>query len=202
MAPKKKPRKPAGAPTVSATKLLTNYQEQFAFEYIECGDRNKAYERAYPGAANMARRTIYQRSHETFHLPHVQARIKEIRDAVTKDPVDVLRRMVEKCDRIIETDIPDIFIANAGKLSLEEWQKLTKEERYCVKDYKRKKTETKDGYNEHIQVTLYSKLEAIDTKAKLLGMYKQNVNVSPNDRLAALLADIAKAGMPPPPGAR
>lgn len=195
MTTKKKTRKKSkGHPDMSALQPLTLMQEALCCEFIRCGSKTEAYKIAY--SRKETTRSVYTKAWELFQLPHIQARIKEIRDIVMEDPVDTLRVMVAKCDRMIDTDIPEIFIENAGKLTLVEWRKLTPAERYCVKEFTWK--ETKDGT--YIQVKLYSRIKAMDQKSKMLGMYKQTVTVSADDPLTALLADIAKAGMPDPPG--
>lgn len=64
-----------------ARRQLTQKQEAMCLKYIECGSQVEAYQAAYD-ASRMSRTTAKKRAHEAFQLPHVQARVAELRDQI------------------------------------------------------------------------------------------------------------------------
>lgn len=60
---------------------LTPKQEAFCQKYIETGNANEAYRQAY-NASGMKPATINRKAHEIVHMPHIAARVDELREAL------------------------------------------------------------------------------------------------------------------------
>lgn len=59
-------------------KKLTEKQEDFCAAYVETGVSAEAYRRAY-GKKDWKQNVLHRQAHRVLHLPHVQARIEELK---------------------------------------------------------------------------------------------------------------------------
>lgn len=66
-----------------ASRKLTQKQETRRALFIECGSQIKPY-RTADDAGRMDRNTGKKRARDAFQLPHIQARIAELRDALAE----------------------------------------------------------------------------------------------------------------------
>lgn len=66
-----------------AARALTPKQEDFCIKYVETGNASEAYRQAYD-AGGMKPATINRKAIEVTRLPHIMARVHELRGDVTK----------------------------------------------------------------------------------------------------------------------
>lgn len=101
---------------------LTVKQEKFCQAYIETGNANEAYRRAY-STARMKPTTVNKRAHELLRNRVVTGRLLQLREEVNEramiDATYVLRRMVE----IDEMDIADILTDEGNVKPILQWPK-------------------------------------------------------------------------------
>jgi phage terminase small subunit len=103
-------------------KQLTQKQENFALEYIECGNASEAYRRAY-NAENMKPESIHSKAYEVLQVGEVSVRILELQEAhreahrVTVD--SLCTELDEARELAIESTQPSAAIsATATKMKL------------------------------------------------------------------------------------
>lgn len=101
---------------------LTEKQEAFCRAFIETGEKSEAYRKAYD-AEKMSDQVLWNNAHKLGSLPHVIARIDELKAEREKrlniNADYVLRRLVE----IDQMDVLDILTDDGGMRPISEWPK-------------------------------------------------------------------------------
>ncbi|OGV36165.1 MAG: hypothetical protein A2020_12230 [Lentisphaerae bacterium GWF2_45_14] len=182
-------------------KSLTQKQRNFALRFLECGNAADAYRYAYSvNKSNNA--TIRRRAHDVLHTPLVaefidqNSRKAQMRTGITVDKV--------LCEyaKIAFTNLPGIVNFRKGTMSLKDFEKLTQEQRACIKKFK-VTTVMKLGEDrkpipvDKVEVELHDKIHALDSIAKHLGMFIDKTETQITDKTELEKAKALFATMTP-----
>jgi len=156
---------------------LTAKQEALCVAYVKGGakDKSAAYRDVYD-CSRMKPETVNHLAHREFDKPKIRARVEELMAPAIKKAEVTAERVIAEYAKLAFTDLPGIVTFDGTSMSVADFDKLTPEQRACIKKF-RVKTETKmqpDGEKvpvDVVEVELHSKQAALDSLAKHLGMF-------------------------------
>ena len=158
---------------------LTPKQEKFCNLYVELGNASEAYRRSY-SCKRMKDETINNKAYQLLQRGDIRARVKELqaelkaksdykKEDALKSLVDIANANVADFIQIAEDETTEV--EDGGKtinksttqvILIKSLDKLTPEQQKCIKSIQ----PTRGG---GLRLELYSRLDAIDRIAKMLG---------------------------------
>lgn len=156
---------------------LTPKQEAFAqaIAVQQRKDASAAYRSAYDWAG-MKPATVNRKAKELMDNGKIAARIAELSAPGVMKTEIAIERVLAEYAKIAFTDLPSIVTFDGRSMSIKDFDKLTPDQRACIKKFK-VRTEVKlmpDGEKvpvDVVEVELHSKQAALDSIAKHLGMF-------------------------------
>jgi len=156
---------------------LTPKQEAFAqaIAVQQRKDASAAYRSTYDWAG-MKPATVNRKAKELMDNGKIAARIAELSAPGVMKTEIAIERVLAEYAKIAFTDLPGIVAFDGCRLSIRDFDKLTPDQRACIKKFK-VRTEVKlmpDGEKvpvDVVEIELHSKQAALDSIAKHLGMF-------------------------------
>jgi phage terminase small subunit len=160
-------------PAAKASRPLTAKQEAFALAYIETGNASEAYRRAY-NAGQMSPAVINVKASEVLHNGTVAVRVTELRSRVIAAAEErtgvTVERVVQEYARIAFADMRRFASVDKDGVTLKDSEEWTDDDAAAVAELA--ESTSKDGGS--IRFKLHSKVAALDSLAKHLGMFKES----------------------------
>ena len=148
---------------------LTLYEERFALAYLACGNATQAARRA-----GIDTRTPQVAGCKLLHRPRVAAFIEAERAAsVERTRIDV-DRVKREFARIAFMDIADIIEWDEAGIALKPSADISPDDRAAIAQLKVKA----DEHGVKASVKLHSKQHALDSLARLMGLYGKKPSVT------------------------
>ena len=146
-------------------KKLTPKQKLFVREYIVDKNATQAAIRA-----GYSPKAAYAIGAENLRKPQIKEAIQKQMDKYAERAEVSAERVIEEYRRIAFSDIRDIMSGENRTVLLRKLSELSPEEAAVIQSI----SETKEG----IRVTLHSKLSALDSLAKHLGLFTKKIDLS------------------------
>jgi phage terminase small subunit len=178
---------------------LTTKQKKFADLYIETGDRQKSYLKAYPKAKPCSAAAAATRLLKNVKLKrYIDIRQEQIDSEVLKHQIFTKKQILQEETRIISANIKEIYDENGEIKELHDWPESI---RAAIKDFKfgsiRVGTDDHGNaiYKKYLkQLTFHDKGSALNRLEKCYGMHQENKQENKNDSgimlIKAILAKI------------
>ena len=162
---------------------LTPKQEAFALAYVETGNASEAYRRAYD-AENMKPAVIAVKASELLKNGKVAVKVAEVRQAAAERTNVTVDRVIREYARIAFADMRKYASVGPGGVRLVDSEDWTDDDAAAVAEVA--ESTSKDGGS--IRFKLHSKVSALDSIAKHLGMFVERSEVDVTMRVEALAA--------------
>lgn len=94
--------------------MLKPKQEQFCIEYVKCGNAATAYQAAYSQSNRLA---ATSRASKILQRPEIQARIKELNDAMTSEKILTAEEVQERLSAIAKGEVLETVVLPNGTLT-------------------------------------------------------------------------------------
>ena len=151
---------------------LTFKQQAFVQEFIL--DMSAA---AAARRAGYSERTARAVGHNLLVKPKIQAAIEQARAMVAKRNDLTVDRVVEEYKKLAFANVPDGVKVVNGWVYLTDTDQLTPDLQAAISEIQ----QTKDG----VRIKFYSKQAALDSLAKYMGMFTENLNLKVTEGHAA-----------------
>jgi len=148
--------------------LRPRYQ-RFAEEYWASGQALDAAAKAGFNSNGRCRNTQRQAAWRILHDPEVQTALATMSEAASEDLKKRRGRLIEELTNIAYADIRTAVDVNAGDVQIKDFKDIDTRAVQSVK-------KSKSG----LTITMYDKLKAIDTLARISGLEVQHVDVTSN----------------------
>ena len=156
----------------------TAKQEAFARQYLVARCKSAAYKYAYD-CENMIDNTIRKKALIVYNTPVVYNRIMELQEE-SNERIDItVDKIKQGYGKLAFTDLPGIVNLNKAVLTMSDFNNLTASQRFCIKKFK-VKTEMRlinevEMKCDFVEVELYDKKSALDSLAKINGMFIEKI---------------------------
>lgn len=138
---------------------LTVKQEKFCHKYLECGNASEAYRHAY-ACKKMTPNAIRVEACRLLSDPNVSLMIDKLRGKLEKTAELEMSDVVNMLSDVIMSDVTE-YVAPNGVVRVSDIRKMPIDKRRLIESIKAKR----DG----VEITLVSKMSAIDRLCKIMG---------------------------------
>ena len=164
---------------------LTINQEKFAQEVFKGGKQEEALVIAYPNCKKWQPESIRVKASRMMAKANISLRIAQLQAAAASRNEITVDRILKEYAKLAFTDLPGIVKFDGVKMMVEDFDKLTVNQRACIQSFK-VKTEKVLDYDEKgklqmtpvsvVEVKLYSKQAALDKLAEFMGIGKKTTD--------------------------
>ena len=154
---------------------LTLKQEKFVNKYLECGNASEALRYAYD-CSRMKEATINKRASELLKNGEITGRLEYLKAHLAEASGISALRIIREHEKIAFSDATRV---RDGWMSLKDFERLTPEERACIKSVETRTRRIAGGdgevmLDEQVKITTYDKQKSLDSITEMLG-YKAPV---------------------------
>lgn len=149
---------------------LTLKQEKFVNKYLECGNASEAFRYAYD-CSRMKDTTINKRASELLRNGAITGRLEYLKAHLAEASGISALRIIREHEKIAFSDATRV---RDGWMSLKDFERLTPEERACIKsvETKTRRLSSMEGglvLEEQVKITTYDKQKSLDSITEMLG---------------------------------
>lgn len=154
---------------------LTPKQEKFCNKYVECGNASEAYRVAYD-CSKMKDETVNKRASEMLNNGEITGRVNELQSEL-KNKSDITKEKV--LNEFASIAFSSIACIYSTWIELKELDKLTEDQKKCIKSISTKVLKKNIGTSEkpeivdveYVKVEFYDKIKALENIGKMIGYY-------------------------------
>lgn len=162
---------------------LTLKQEKFINKYLECGNASEAYRHAYD-CSRMKEATLNKRASELLKNGEIAGRLEYLKAHLAEASGISALRIIREHEKIAFSDATRV---RDGWMSLKDFERLTPDERACIKsvETKTRRLSSLEGgmvLEEQVKITTYDKQKSLDSITEMLG-YKAPVKTEQEVRV-------------------
>lgn len=150
----------------------------FAKEYVaNFSNGMVAYKKVYPKVKD---NTAMTNASKLLSNAKIKAWVDEEYSRIWKDKdTEIERSKTYKMIHALgESEISEVVDLETGTLKVKDFSEIPLKARQAIQSVKFKRTETRYGTNEELEVKMHSKQAALDLRAKIQGMIQDKVDIS------------------------
>jgi phage terminase small subunit len=184
------------------TKSVMDRVEIFAASIIQGNSQADAYRTAYPSAAKWTNQIVAQKASVFAKRPEVKARVEALRGHAMKANEVTAERIVQELARLAFLDPRKLFDESGSPVGVGQ---LDDDTAAAIAGLDTVMIGNKDaGFGQVLKVKLADKKGALDTLARINGMFKDKVEVKSEglDKMASLMTFLQAGAGKIKPGAK
>ena len=155
--------------------LKNAQREAFALALARGGEVTKSYAEVYPGHGFKDMKALSVKASRLHNSPVIQARIAEMKAALTVRTTITAQRVLEELAKIGFANAGDFVTIGPDGVSTVELSKLTREQMAAISELQ---IDTSPDGKQRVKVKLHDKRGALMDIGKHLGMFKEKVEVT------------------------
>lgn len=158
----------------SALKSLSLKHQEVVLEYFKnMGHARKAYKKVYPKSTDAAADVSMSK---LLRKPKIKAAIAELYHELWGERESELEKSktYQLVNAIGTTEISDVIEVEEGEFRVKNLSEVSPEAKHAIQSIEITKKTTQYGIDENIKVRMHSKLPALEFKAKLQNMIKDD----------------------------